>query len=200
VTGDYPHEEVSRPGVNHFPRGVFQICLTGIEEQINEALQREAKKKWAKKSPQKVKRPLNRAVAPIFHEDGDDDEEIWTRSVNQDNSTTMRDLVIETLVDPDDDNFTNIEPNMSPRSISSSSHKSISVSAYSPNTPNNNPNLNNSSSNNLNAANTSTKIRTPKKKKIENRRAVSSIRRARSAQQLFHSQSNLKVIHVSKTP
>lgn len=33
VTGDYPHEEVQHPGVNHFPDGVFQKCRIIIQRE-----------------------------------------------------------------------------------------------------------------------------------------------------------------------
>ena len=31
VLGDYPHEEVNHPGVNHFPDGVYQKCRTSMQ-------------------------------------------------------------------------------------------------------------------------------------------------------------------------
>jgi hypothetical protein len=33
VLGDYPHEEVKRPGVNHFPDGVYQQCIVITKKQ-----------------------------------------------------------------------------------------------------------------------------------------------------------------------
>ncbi len=33
VLGDYPHEEVNHPGVNHFPDGVYQKCRTAMQRE-----------------------------------------------------------------------------------------------------------------------------------------------------------------------
>ena len=33
VMGEYPHDEVARPGVNHFPDGVYQKCLTLVKKE-----------------------------------------------------------------------------------------------------------------------------------------------------------------------
>jgi hypothetical protein len=49
--GDYPHDEVANPGVNHFPDGVFQKCLKLMQRE------REAERERLKK----IKRQRNNA-------------------------------------------------------------------------------------------------------------------------------------------
>eukprot|EP01041_Mallomonas_annulata_P004375 gene4376-8716_t len=68
VTPDYPHEEASRPGVNHFPRGVFQCCLTVIDEERREEEETSSKKRMTTaRSPKRTnRRPINNPVAPVF--------------------------------------------------------------------------------------------------------------------------------------
>jgi len=51
VLGDYPHDEVANPGVNHFPDGVFQKCLKIMQRE------REAERERLKK----IKRQRNNA-------------------------------------------------------------------------------------------------------------------------------------------
>jgi hypothetical protein len=47
VTPDYPHEEAKRPGINHFPEGVFQKCrrLLQKEKEAELALVRKQKRR-----------------------------------------------------------------------------------------------------------------------------------------------------------
>lgn len=51
VLGDYPHDEVKNPGVNHFPDGVFQKCLKLMQKE------KEAERERLKK----IKRQRNNA-------------------------------------------------------------------------------------------------------------------------------------------
>eukprot|EP00605_Chrysophyceae_sp_TOSAG23-4_P001677 GSChrysophyteH1.ASY1.ANO1.1843.1 assembled CDS len=51
VLGDYPHEEVERPGVNHFPDGVYQKCLTIIKKERDSERARLKKLRRLKERP-----------------------------------------------------------------------------------------------------------------------------------------------------
>ena len=59
VLGDYPHEEVERPGVNHFPDGVYQKCLTIIKKERDSERERLKKLRRLKEKPGKLKRNLS---------------------------------------------------------------------------------------------------------------------------------------------
>jgi hypothetical protein len=54
VTPDYPHDEVSNIGVNHFPDGVFQRCRTIINREKAAERERLRKSKRLRKSPKKI--------------------------------------------------------------------------------------------------------------------------------------------------
>ena len=63
VQGDYPHDEVKNPGVNHFPEGVFQRCRTIINKE------RDIEREFLRRARRRNARSLAR-VQPVVFEDG----------------------------------------------------------------------------------------------------------------------------------
>jgi hypothetical protein len=59
IMGDYPHDEVRRPGVNHFPDGVYQQCLSIINKNRENERVRLKKMKRMKASHGTVKREVS---------------------------------------------------------------------------------------------------------------------------------------------
>ena len=70
---DYPHEEVSCPGLNHFPDGVFQSCRTVTRQAA------EIEKELYRKTQRKQRKYRSRAaggrgtVIPVAREDNEFD-------------------------------------------------------------------------------------------------------------------------------
>jgi hypothetical protein len=63
VLGDYPHDEVKNPGVNHFPEGVFQRCRTIINKD------RDIEREFLRKSKRRKNARVANRIVPLNFED-----------------------------------------------------------------------------------------------------------------------------------
>ena len=99
VTGDYPHEEVARPGVNHFPKGVFQICLTVIDQDKKDAMDKSMQSRHSTKSSRRNRRgPTGATVTPVFDVDSDDESASNVEVRTQPDESMLEDSPIVTAM------------------------------------------------------------------------------------------------------
>jgi hypothetical protein len=66
VTSNYPHEEVARVGVNHFPEGVFQKCRNIIIQEKQAEINRLRKIKRLKNQSSIATSPSQKGTAQVF--------------------------------------------------------------------------------------------------------------------------------------
>lgn len=75
ILGDYPHDEVANPGVNHFPEGVFQRCRHMIlKDKEAERLRLKKIKRQRNNAKARLQSTAPNAVVQT-HGDGFDDDE-----------------------------------------------------------------------------------------------------------------------------